>query len=185
VTINRVLGPIVHTWYRMEHAETVVCNSIEDSSLAHGGVQWSFGVFPLGRPLDIYFKHAIELRLPRIDEWMGEPQRAIHLSMSYIHRGCHQTWERENDTHIYSSRRYHDLLVIPLGLTNALFVVQSCRQWQRHLLIDAFIVHNMTWEVHLSHYYIWVDYSTIFFHLHAVCHFDSARPDVVCLMLTS
>jgi hypothetical protein len=67
----------------------VVCNSIEESSLAHGGVQWSFGVFPPGRPPDRYFKHTIELRLPRINEWMGEPQRAIHLSMSYIHRGCH------------------------------------------------------------------------------------------------
>jgi hypothetical protein len=77
-------------------------------------------VFPPGRPPDRVIEYTIGLRLPRINEWMGEPQRAIHLSMSYIHRGYHQTWEREHDTHRYYSRRYHELLVIPLGLTNAL-----------------------------------------------------------------
>jgi hypothetical protein len=42
-------------------------------SLAHDGVQWIFGVFLLWIPPDRFLKHTIELRLPRIDEWMGEP----------------------------------------------------------------------------------------------------------------
>jgi hypothetical protein len=42
---------------------------------------------------------------------------------------------------------------MPLGLTNALVTLQSCRKWQRHLLLllfDALIIYNRTWEVHLS-----------------------------------
>jgi hypothetical protein len=59
---------------------------------------------------------------------------------------------REQDSHMYASKLHYDLLVIPLGLTNALVTVQYCRQWKRHLLLlfDAFIIYNMTWEFHLS-----------------------------------
>jgi hypothetical protein len=41
---------------------------------------------------------------------------------------------------------------MPFKLTNAIVIIQSCRQWQRHLLLlfDALIIYNRTWEVHLS-----------------------------------
>jgi hypothetical protein len=42
-------------------------------SLPHGIIQWSFGAFPPGRPPNRVLEHTIELRLPRISEWMGEP----------------------------------------------------------------------------------------------------------------
>jgi hypothetical protein len=50
VIISRVLGPVAYTGYRMVQEETVVCNSIQEPSLTHGGVHWSFKVFPPGRP---------------------------------------------------------------------------------------------------------------------------------------
>jgi hypothetical protein len=42
-------------------------------SLPHGIIQWSFGEFPPRRPPNRVLEHTIELRLPRISEWMGEP----------------------------------------------------------------------------------------------------------------
>ena len=50
VIISRLLGPVAYTRYRMVHEDTVVCNSIQEPSLTHGGVHWSFEVFPPGRP---------------------------------------------------------------------------------------------------------------------------------------
>jgi hypothetical protein len=41
-------------------------------SLPHGIIQWSFGASP-GRTPNRFLEHTIELRLPRISEWMGEP----------------------------------------------------------------------------------------------------------------
>jgi hypothetical protein len=121
-------------------------------SLALGSVQWSCGVFPPGRPPDRVLEHTIELRLPRIGEWMGEPQGATYPLMIDLHLGYHQMRVREQDSHRSASRLHYDLLVIPLGLTNALVTFQSCRQWQRHLLLlfDALIIYNRTWEFHLS-----------------------------------
>jgi hypothetical protein len=43
-------------------------------------VQWSCGVFLPGRPPDGVFEHTIELRFPRIGEWMGEPQGETYPS---------------------------------------------------------------------------------------------------------
>jgi hypothetical protein len=59
---------------------------------------------------------------------------------------------REQDSRRSASRFHYDFLVMPLGLTNALVTLQSCRQWQRHLLLlfDALIIYNRTWEVHPS-----------------------------------
>jgi hypothetical protein len=36
----------------MVQGDTVVCDNMQGSSLAHGGGQWSFGAFPPGRPPD-------------------------------------------------------------------------------------------------------------------------------------
>jgi hypothetical protein len=52
VIISRVLGSVVHTGYRMMQEDTVVCSSIQEPSLTHGGVRWSFRAFPPGRPPD-------------------------------------------------------------------------------------------------------------------------------------
>jgi hypothetical protein len=109
-------------------------------------------VFPPGRPPDRVLRHTIELWLPRISEWMGEPQGEAYPSMIDLHLGCQQMRAREQDSHRFASRLHYDLLVIPLGLTNALVTVQSCRQWKRHLLLlfDALIIYSRTWEFHLS-----------------------------------
>jgi hypothetical protein len=109
-------------------------------------------VFSPGRPPDRVLKHTIELWLPRIDEWMGEPRGTTYPSMTNLHLGCQQMRAREQDSHKYASILHYDLWVIPLWLTNALVIVQSCRQWHRHLLLlfDAFIIHSKIWEFHLS-----------------------------------
>jgi hypothetical protein len=49
---------------------------------------------------DRVFEHTIELRFPRIGEWMGEPQVAAYPSMIEIHLGYHQMRVREQDRHI-------------------------------------------------------------------------------------
>jgi hypothetical protein len=38
----------------------------------YGGVQWVFGAIPLGKPLDMDFRHIIEYGSPMIDEWMDK-----------------------------------------------------------------------------------------------------------------
>jgi hypothetical protein len=60
--------------------------------------------------------------------------------------------DKDQGTHKIFFRLHYDFLVMPLGLTNTLVIVQSCRQWQRHLLLlfDALIICNRTWEFHLS-----------------------------------
>jgi hypothetical protein len=73
VIISRVLDSVAHTGHRTVQGDTGVCYSIQDYTLAHGGAQQSFGVFPPGRPLDRVIEYTIGLRLPRIGEWMGEP----------------------------------------------------------------------------------------------------------------
>jgi hypothetical protein len=54
----------------MVHDDSVIGSSVKGYSLAHSSVQWIFGVFPPDRVLSI----PLSLRLPRIGEWMGEPQ---------------------------------------------------------------------------------------------------------------
>jgi hypothetical protein len=72
--ISRVMDTIAPTGYRMIQDDSVIANSMQGYSLAHDSVQWSCGVFPPRRPPDGVLEHTIELRLPRIGEWMGEPQ---------------------------------------------------------------------------------------------------------------
>jgi hypothetical protein len=136
----------------MVQEDTVVCSSMQESSLAYSSVQWSFGAFPPGRPPDRDLEHTIDLRLPRIGERMGEPRGATYTSMSDLHWGCQQMRAREQDIHRVVPRYYQGILVMPLGLTNTSVTLQSCRQWQRHLflLFDALTIHSRTWEGHLS-----------------------------------
>jgi hypothetical protein len=143
-------------------------------------------VFPPGRPPDRVLEHTIELRLPRIGEWMGEPQGETYPLMIDLHLGYHQMRAREQDTHRSASRLHYDFLVMPLGLTNALVTFQSCRQWQRHLLLlfDALIIYNRTWEVHLSQ----LDETggivamTEVFHLDHVISAQSAQEEIQTLL---
>jgi hypothetical protein len=80
---------------------------------------------------------------------MGEPRGAAYTSMIELHRGCQQMRIRESDTHRSVPRYHQGILVMPLGLTNTLVTLQSCRQLSRHLLLwfDAL---SRTWEDHLS-----------------------------------
>jgi len=121
-------------------------------SLAHNSVQWICGVFLLGRPPDRVLKHTIELRVPNIGDWMVEPRGETYPSMIDLYLGYHQMRTRVHDSHRSTSRIHYNLLVIPLGLTNALVIFHSCRKWKRHLLLlfDAINIYNRTWEFHLS-----------------------------------
>jgi hypothetical protein len=127
----------------------VVYDSMQGSSLAHGSGQWSFGAFPLGRPPDRGLEHTLDLRLPRIGEWMGEPRGATYTLIVKLRRRCQQMRIREPNT-CKSIPRYHQgILVMPLGLTNTLVTLQSCRQLSRHLSLwfDAL---RKTWEDYQS-----------------------------------
>jgi hypothetical protein len=170
----------------MVQDDSVIANSMQGYSLAHGSVQWSCGVFPPGRPPDRVLEHTIELRLPRINEWMGEPQGAAYPSMIDLHLGYHQMRAREQDSHRSASRLHYDFLVMPLGLTNTLVTFQSCRQWQRHLLLlfDALIIYNRTWEVHLSQLGETGEIMamTEFFHLDLVISAQGAQEEIQALL---
>jgi hypothetical protein len=124
-----VLDSIAHTWNHTIQGDTRVCHNIHNYTLAHGGAQQSFGAFPPGRPPHRAIEYTIGLRLPRISEWMGEPQQAVYPSMVDFHLGYHQAWVREQGTHMPVLGCHHEFLVIPLGLTNALVTFQSLMQW--------------------------------------------------------
>jgi hypothetical protein len=81
-----------------------------------------WGSFFQGDDLNRVLKHTIELRLPRIDEWMGEPQGETYPSMIDLHLGYHQMRPGRQDTHRSASRLHYDFLVMPSGLTNALVI---------------------------------------------------------------
>jgi hypothetical protein len=81
--------------YKMIQDASVIGSSRSRYSLALGSVQWSCGVFPLGRPLNKVLEHNIEMRLPRIGEWMGEPQGATYPLIISLHLGYHQMRVRE------------------------------------------------------------------------------------------
>jgi hypothetical protein len=82
---SRVMDIVAPTRYMMVQ-DNLVIGSMQGYSLAHDSVQWSFGAFPLVRPPDRVLKHTIELRLPKIGDWMGEPQGATYPSMIDLHR---------------------------------------------------------------------------------------------------
>jgi hypothetical protein len=52
-------------------------------------------VFPPGRPPDKVLEHTIELRFPRISEWMGEPQGKAYPLRIDFHLGYHQMRAKE------------------------------------------------------------------------------------------
>jgi hypothetical protein len=143
---------VAHIGYMVVHDDTMVCSGIQQYTMVYDGVQWVFGMFPLGRPPDRDFRHIIEFGSPRIDEWMDELHGEEYSSEIDLRLGYHQSRDREKDTHRISLRCYLESLVIPLGLTNTPDTFQSCRQWQWHLVLfsDANSIFNRTWRVHLS-----------------------------------
>jgi len=70
---NRVMDIVAPTGYRMVQDDSVIGSNMYEYALVYGSVQGSFGAFPPGRPPNRVLEHTIELRLPRISEWMGEP----------------------------------------------------------------------------------------------------------------
>jgi hypothetical protein len=85
-------------------------------------------VFLPGRPPDRDLEHTLDLRLPKTDEWMGEPRGASYTLMVDLHPGYQQMRAREPDSHRSVPEYHQGFLVMPLGLTNASITLQSCRQ---------------------------------------------------------
>jgi hypothetical protein len=81
--------------YRMVQDDPLIANNMKGYSLARDSVQWSCGVLSPRRPPNIVLEHTIDLRLPRMSERMGQPQRAAYPSMIDIHQGYHQMRARE------------------------------------------------------------------------------------------
>jgi hypothetical protein len=125
--INRVLSSIACIGHQMVHGDIMVYKNIQGSSLAHNSGQWSFGAFPLERPPNRGLEHTFDLRLPRIEEWMGEPWRITYTSIVELWCRCQQMRIGEMVTH-KSVPRYHEgILFMPLGLTNTLVTIQYCK----------------------------------------------------------
>jgi hypothetical protein len=68
----------------------MIGNNMQGYSLARGSVKWSCVVFPPRRPPYRVLRNTIELRLPRIGEWMVEPQGETYPSMINFHLGYHR-----------------------------------------------------------------------------------------------
>jgi hypothetical protein len=102
--INRVMDTVAPTGYMMVQDDSMIGKSMQRYSLVRDSLQWSCGVFSLGRPPDRVLRHTIELWLPRIGEWMGEPWGAPYLLMTDLHLGCQQMRAREQDCHKTASR---------------------------------------------------------------------------------
>jgi hypothetical protein len=183
---SRVMDVVAPKGYRMVHDDSVIGSSMQEYSLAHGSVQWIFWLFLPGRPPDKVIKNTIELRLPKIGEWMGEPQEEGYLSMINLHLGYHHMRAKEKDTHRYASRLHYEFMVMPLGLTNALVTFQSCRKWKRHLLLlfDSLIIYSKTWEVHMSRLdeIGGIVAMTDFFHLDHVISAQSSQEEIQTLL---
>jgi hypothetical protein len=133
--IGRVLGSVTRAGHQLVQGDTVVCGNMQGFSLAYGSGQWSFGVFPPGRPPNKVLEHTLDLRLPRIEEWMGQPQGAAYTSIIELHRGCQQMRIREPKTHRSVPKYHQGVFVMTLGLTNTLVTLQSYRHLSRHLLL--------------------------------------------------
>jgi hypothetical protein len=136
--ISRILGSVAHTRHQVVQENTMVCDNMQGSSWAYSSGQWSFEVFPLGRPPDRGLKHTLDLRLPKIGEWMGEPRGEAYTSMIKLHRGCQQMRIREPDTHGFVPTYHREILVMPLGLTDTLVTLQFCRKLSRQLVSTLF-----------------------------------------------
>jgi hypothetical protein len=101
VIIDTVLHSIAHTAHWTVQGNTRVCHSTRDYTLAHGVAQQRFREFPSGRPPDKVIEYIIGLRLPRISEWMVEPQRTVYPSMTNFHLRNHRAWVKEQGTHSF------------------------------------------------------------------------------------
>jgi hypothetical protein len=84
----------------MVQDDSKIDSSMQGYSLACDSVQWSCGVCSPRRFPDRVLKHTIELRLPRIGEWMGEPQGAAYPLMIDLHQGYHQMRARDERSHL-------------------------------------------------------------------------------------
>ena len=80
-------------------------------------------MFSPGKPPDRVIEHTIDLRLPRIDEWMGEPQGVAYLLMINFQWGYHHTRVRKSNTHSVAFGCHYEFWVTPLGLTDTLDIV--------------------------------------------------------------
>jgi hypothetical protein len=81
--ISRMFGSVAHIGHQVVQDDTMVCDIMH--TWAYNSGQWSFGAFPPGRLLDIGLEHTLDLRLPRIGEWMDEPRGATYTSMIELH----------------------------------------------------------------------------------------------------
>jgi hypothetical protein len=93
--ISRVMDTVVPTEYEMVQDDSMIGRNLQGYSLAHSSVQWSCGLFLLGRPPDKVLKNTIELMFLRIDECMDEHHGEKYPSMIDIHLGYHQMRVRE------------------------------------------------------------------------------------------
>jgi hypothetical protein len=117
--------------------------------MVYGGVQWDFGMFPLGRPPNKNFRHIVEFGSPMIDEGMGELHGEEYSSEIDLRLGYPQNRDKEQDTRKIALRCYLESLVIPLGLTKAPDTFQSCKQWHLVLFSDANSIFSRTWKVRM------------------------------------
>jgi hypothetical protein len=70
VDISGVIDTVAHIGYRVVHDDTRVCSGIQQYTTVYGGVQWVFGMIPLGRP----------------------PDRTSDISLSLVHPGSMSGW---------------------------------------------------------------------------------------------
>jgi hypothetical protein len=64
VIITRVSGIVVHMGHRMVQEDTLVCDSVQGTTLAYSSVQQSFGALPPGRPPDRGLEDTIDVMIP-------------------------------------------------------------------------------------------------------------------------
>jgi hypothetical protein len=71
--VSRVMATVVPIIYKRVQYDSVIVISMHRYFLALDSVQWISGVFPPGRDPNRVLKQIIELRLPNISAWIGEP----------------------------------------------------------------------------------------------------------------
>jgi hypothetical protein len=64
IDASRVIDTMTHIQYKMVHDDTMVCSGLQQHTTMYDGMQWVFGIFPPGRPLDRVFRHIIGLIHP-------------------------------------------------------------------------------------------------------------------------
>jgi hypothetical protein len=87
--ISIVMDTMVPIVYKRVQDYSVIVISMHRYFLALDSVQWIFGVFPPGRDPNRVLKQIIELRLPNISTWIGEPHESRQMSMIDLHLRYH------------------------------------------------------------------------------------------------